>query len=210
MSRSKFDHRFFESTRGRIVLLLRSSGKTVNELAAELGLTDNAVRAHLLSLERDGIVEPGGTIKGFRKPHYLYRLTSEARHLFPKPYDSLFNRLLEAVKAKVQPAALNDVLNDTGKRLANVNAKKPKGSLAEKIDATLNVLEELGGSAKIVTDNSHTKIQSQSCPFADTVKEHPEVCRIAESMIEEMIGVPVKEICDRTASPKCCFVIDPA
>ena len=210
MTRSKFDHRFFESTRGRIVLLLRSSEKPVNQLAAALDLTDNAVRAHLLSLERDGIVEPGGTIKGFRKPHYVYRLTNEARHLFPKPYDSLFNRLLEAVKAKVRPSALNDVLRDTGRRLALVNARKANSDLRSRIETTVHVLEELGGAAKIVSENSHTKIQSESCPFADAVAEHPEVCRIAESMIEEMVGVPVKETCDRTGSPKCCFVIDAA
>jgi predicted ArsR family transcriptional regulator len=210
MTRSKFDHRFFESTRGRIVLLLRSSEKPVNQLAAALDLTDNAVRAHLLSLERDGIVEPGGTIKGFRKPHYVYRLTNEARHLFPKPYDSLFNRLLEAVKAKVRPSALNDVLRDTGRRLALVNARKANSDLRSRIETTVHVLEELGGAAKIVSENSHMKIQSESCPFADAVAEHPEVCRIAESMIEEMVGVPVKETCDRTGSPKCCFVIDAA
>jgi len=209
MTRSKFDHRFFESTRGRIVLLLRSSGKTVNELSGALDLTDNAVRAHLLSLERDGIVEPGGTIKGFRKPHFVYRLTSEARHLFPKPYDSLFNRLLESVKARIRPETLNEVLSDTGRRLALVN-EKPKGDAASRIEETVHVLEELGGAAKIVAVNSHTEIRSESCPFADTVAEHPEVCRIAESMIEEMVGLPVKEKCDRSASPKCCFVIDTA
>ena len=63
MSRFGFDERFFESTRGKIVKLLWESEKTVNDLAAELGLTDNAVRAHLLSLERDGVAEAGGTIK---------------------------------------------------------------------------------------------------------------------------------------------------
>src|SRR5881398_826577 len=56
MRKTNLDKRFFESTRGRIVLLLRASEKTVNDLAAHLQLTDNAVRAHLLSLERDGLV----------------------------------------------------------------------------------------------------------------------------------------------------------
>jgi predicted ArsR family transcriptional regulator len=50
------DRTFFESTRGRIVALLRRTGLTVDELAQELGLTANGVRAHLATLERDGIV----------------------------------------------------------------------------------------------------------------------------------------------------------
>jgi predicted ArsR family transcriptional regulator len=40
--------RFFESTRGRIVTLLRRTAMTTEELAKALGLTDNAVRAHPL------------------------------------------------------------------------------------------------------------------------------------------------------------------
>src|SRR3712207_7925006 len=39
-----WDKRFFESTRGRIVTLLRRSGRTVEELARALGLTDNGVQ----------------------------------------------------------------------------------------------------------------------------------------------------------------------
>ena len=55
MKATKFDQRFFESTRGQIVSLLHGSNKTVNELADALGLSDNAVRAHLLTLERDNL-----------------------------------------------------------------------------------------------------------------------------------------------------------
>ena len=55
-----WDTKFFESTRGRIVVLLRRSGRTVEELARALGLTDNGVRAHLAVLERDGIAAAAG------------------------------------------------------------------------------------------------------------------------------------------------------
>ena len=48
--------KFFGSTRGRIVTLLRRRGQTVDDLAAEVELTNNGVRAHLATLERDGLV----------------------------------------------------------------------------------------------------------------------------------------------------------
>ena len=91
--KTKLDKRFFDSTRGRIVTLLRGTTRTVNELAEELGLTDNAVRAHLLSLERDGLVTQSGIQRGTRKPHFAYELAAEAEHLFPKAYDALLNQL---------------------------------------------------------------------------------------------------------------------
>jgi predicted ArsR family transcriptional regulator len=75
-----WDRRFFRSTRGRIVTLLRRSGRTVEGLARELGLTDNGVRAHLATLERDGVVRQRGSVRrgsGGDKPAYVYELTPE-------------------------------------------------------------------------------------------------------------------------------------
>jgi hypothetical protein len=62
-------------------MLLRRSGRTVEELARELGLTDNGVRAHPAILERDGIVWQRGSVRrgsGGGKLAYVYELTSEA------------------------------------------------------------------------------------------------------------------------------------
>src|SRR5947207_14022546 len=60
MQRTGWNKRLLASTRGKILALLRTENRTVNELAAALSLTDNAVRAHLLSLERDGLVQQHG------------------------------------------------------------------------------------------------------------------------------------------------------
>jgi predicted ArsR family transcriptional regulator len=49
---SQLNSKFFQTTRGKITLELRSGAKTVNELAGVLSLTDNAIRANLLTLER--------------------------------------------------------------------------------------------------------------------------------------------------------------
>ena len=57
---SGWSNRFFDSTRGKIVILLRHDLHTVSELAKALNLTDNAVRAHLATLEGDGLVRRSG------------------------------------------------------------------------------------------------------------------------------------------------------
>ena len=189
-----------------MILLLRGAAKTVNELAAELGLTDNAVRAHLLALERDGLVALGAPVKGFRKPHNSYELTDEARHLFPTAYDSLFKQLLSVLKRRMVTSVIKDILAELGKR---VGKEIPAGAtdLDSRLATVTETLGELGGSARVVRDDGKLEIKSDSCPFADAVSEHPEVCRMAESLISEIVDLPVTERCDRSGKPKCRFEI---
>src|SRR5215207_4354647 len=66
--------RLLAGTRGHILRLLRRRERTVTELAAELSLTDNAVRTHLSALERDGLVEAlPAQPRGVGKPPVVYR-----------------------------------------------------------------------------------------------------------------------------------------
>src|ERR1051325_3581098 len=114
----KLDERFFESTRGQIVTMLRSSACTVEDLAGKLKLTDNAVRAHLATLERDGLVRQSGLRRGPRKPHFTYVLTEEADKLFPKAYDALLNQLIAVLKTRLEPAEIEGVLREVGRAIA--------------------------------------------------------------------------------------------
>jgi predicted ArsR family transcriptional regulator len=64
MKDSGWRARLLESTRGKILVLLQTGNQTVKHLADALNLTDNAVRAHLISLERDGLVQQRGHPSG--------------------------------------------------------------------------------------------------------------------------------------------------
>jgi Predicted transcriptional regulator len=206
MNTTKLDERFFESTRGRIVGLLRGGTGTVNELAEKLELTDNAIRAHLLTLERDGLVRQSGVQRGLRKPHFSYELTPEAERLFPKAYDVLLNQLITALKGRLLPAALKDVLREVGQAIAARQAsEKSSEDFKGRVQSALEVLKALGGSPGIEKEDGKLLIRSGACPLSAAVVEHPEVCELAEALVAEIVGVPVREHCDRGEVPKCCF-----
>lgn len=208
MKGTNLDKRFFDSTRGRIVTLLRGTTKTVNDLAEELELTDNAVRAHLLSLERDGLIKQSGVQRGTRKPHFAYELTAEADSLFPKAYDALLNQLITVLKGRLEPATLEQVLRDVGRSLAGPQAGSGKnGNLESRVARGLTALEAIGGAARIEKEKEKFFIRSESCPLAAAVAEHPEVCRLAEALLSEIIGGEVRERCDRDGSQRCRFEV---
>jgi predicted ArsR family transcriptional regulator len=206
---TNWDRRFFESTRGRIVTLLRRSGRTVEELARELGLTDNGVRAHLATLERDGIVRQRGSVRhgsGGGKPAYVYELAPEAEDLFPRAYEPVLRRLLNVLREREGEERSEALLRTVGGRLAEERGV-PAGDARARLEAAVDVLNELGGLAEFEESDGGLAIRGYSCPLAGVTPDHPEVCRMAETLISELAGVPVQEHCDRGERPRCCFEI---
>ena len=206
---TNWDERFFESTRGRIVMLLRRSGRTVEELANSQGLTDNGVRAHLAILERDGIVRQRGSVRrgsGGGKPAYVYELTPKAEDLFTKAYEPMLRRLLDVLAERMGPEDTDALLRAVGRGLAEGKTIPTDGTRA-RLEAAVGVLNELGGLAQLEERDGAYLIQGYSCPLAALTPEHPEVCRMAETMLTEVAGVSVYERCDRGERPRCCFEV---
>ena len=206
----RLDKRFFDSTRGRIITLLRGSACTVEELAQQLELTDNAVRAHLISLERDGLVEQSGLRRGPRKPHFTYTLSPEADKLFPKAYDALLNQLIAVLKNRLSPAEIEELLREVGHTLAAGAGSEQDSDLEARAQSAVKVLAAIGGAAAVERHDDKIVICSTGCPLAAAVTAHPEVCRLAEALVARIVKAPVTERCDREGAPKCRFEIDAA
>src|SRR5688572_26166813 len=178
------DDRFWASTRGQLLVLLRQGTETVNELAAALELTDNAVRAHLTALERDGLVRPSGTRRGPRKPTVTYALSPEAEQLFPKEYGTLLRHLLDVLKDRLPADQLDEVATATGHRMAR--AFRPVAATAgteERMERAATVLRELGGCCEPVAENGTVTLGCTVCPLAVAADGHPEVCRLVETLL---------------------------
>ena len=73
------------------------------------------------------------------------------------------------------------------------------------MQTALKVLEAIGGAAEVEQNGDQIVIASNSCPLAAAVAVHPEVCRLAETLVAEIVKVPVEEKCDRVGRPKCRF-----
>ena len=130
---TNWDVRFFQSTRGRIVTLLRRSKSTVEDLARALDLTDNGVRAHLGVLERDGIVRQRGSVRrtsGGGKPAYVYELTQEGEELFPKAYEPTLRRLLDVLSERLGPEESEALLRSVGHRMVEGKTVPTDGARA--------------------------------------------------------------------------------
>ena len=75
--------------------------------------------------------------------------------------------------------------------------------------AAAGVLTALGGEVEIIDIAGSLSIRGCSCPLGATVASHPEVCRAVETLVGDMIGVPVRSTCEHGNHPRCCFSVEP-
>ena len=209
---SRFETRFFASTRGKIVVLLRRARHTVDELASAVGLTDNAVRAHLATLERDGLVQQRGVRRGEGKPASLYELTPDAERLFPKAHAPVLGALLNVLEERTSSDDMSSAMRQVGHRLGEGLAA-PQGTPRERLEAAARVLGSLGALAEVESgEGEGLRLVGYSCPLGTMVDEHPQACLVAEALVARASGLHVTEACDRDAGhpPRCRFEVEPA
>lgn len=208
MKLSLWNKRILSSTRGRIIVLLRGSKQTVSDLAQALDVSDNTVRTHLASLERDGLVQQSGWKASSRKPHHEYELTTEAEQLFPKSLGLIFNQFITVLNEQFSAEDAEKLFAEVAKRLAAETAEKVKtSSLDERAQAGVDLVSALGGLAKVKKQGGHLLIEGASCPVASIACEHQQVCQMLAHLISEITQVPVEEKCVRGEKLQCNFEI---
>jgi predicted ArsR family transcriptional regulator len=204
MAVTRWDERFFETTKGRILALLRRGTRTIDELAVALGVTDNAIRLHVSGLERDGLVRQRGVRPTGGKPAYAYEVAPEAERLFTKAYIPVLTQMVAVLEERLSPTELQALLREVGRRIAAARGTS-SGTVRAKAEAAATVLTELGGIVDVEEHEGRITLRGFSCPLADAVRAHPATCQAAESLVAELTGVAVQERCDRGDRPRCCF-----
>lgn len=197
-----------DATRGRLLALLREGAWTVDDLAARLDLTDNAVRFHLAALEREGGVTKAGVQRrpGAGKPAMLYSLTRAADEAFSRAYAPVLGAVVEELRAIMSGSQLAAFLERAGKRLAGERATAGN-SLRKRVAGASELLNSLGGVTTVERSGDDYRIVGRACPLAAAVEADHCVCSVVTSLVSNVVDADVKERCDRSGRPKCCFEI---
>jgi predicted ArsR family transcriptional regulator len=193
-------------TRGQIIDLIRRSRVSATEIAAALGLTYNAVRVHLAALERDGLIHKAGLRRGATRPSTVYELTPGVDDALSRAYMPFASHLMRALGDRLPDRELTTLMRDVGRRLA-ADWPRPRGPLAKRVEAASALLQELGAPNAIERSDDAVRIRGYGCLLAAAVHCQPHVCRAMETLLRQIIGVPVRECCERGEHPRCCFEI---
>lgn len=197
-----------DTGRGRIVSLLQRGPLTVDDIASTLELSASGVRAQITAMERDGVVRRVGRRPGTTRPSRIFELTPEVEQLLSRAYLPLLTQLVDVFANSLPARQVNALLRETGRKLAGeLSSGRPAGSLRSRVTAASEMLNVQLGAVTRVESNGAYVIRGDGCPLSALTGKHPTVCRAMESLVEEVVGAPVHECCERAQRPRCCFEI---
>lgn len=198
-----------DTSRGRIVSLLRHGELTAEEIATRLGLTASAVRVQLTGMERDGVVRRVGRRPGTTRPSQVFELTPEVEQLLSRAYRPLLTQLVQTFSRGFAPRQVDALMRNAGKGLANelLAGSRPTGSVESRATIASQVLNDQLGALTHVERDGGFVIRGVGCPLSVLTGKHPAVCLAMASLVAEIVGVTVQECCDRSDRPRCCFQI---
>jgi len=193
--------------RGRIIRLLRRGEKTVDDLAAELGVTDNGVRSHLAVLEDAGVVEQFNVRRTGTpgKPATVYRVARDAEPHLSAAYAPILEALLVALENRLDAKELDSLFREVGRKLAEEQEGAPKtASLATRARLAASLLGELGAEIDVESNDAGFTLRGHACPVASAVRVQPGVCRAMEELVAGVTGAEVRECCERADGGASC------
>jgi DeoR family transcriptional regulator, suf operon transcriptional repressor len=179
--------------RGTVLIeLKRGNGLTAKELAARLGMSQNAVRHHLKELEADALVEYERQHRGVGAPTFAYRLSPAGQALFPRRYEATLTELLDYVVRRDGRASAVAVLEARYNALARRLGEELAGATpSERMAAVAQLLSDEGYMAEGTASSGTGTLIEHNCAVQAIAERFPEVCAAEARFLAAALGAEV-------------------
>ena len=194
-----------------LTLLLNSSaGMSIDQLAAELDISRNALKQHLLGLEKQNLVQAAGLSSTGGRPVRSYILTDQGIHRFPKQYAWFCNLLLGELAGELSSTALEKMFWKMGLELASSLAPQfANKNSTERLTELIGLMQSLGYYAELELHTDQPSITAVNCVYHDLAQKHPEICQFDLALMTTLLEKPVQQTdCMAKGGCVCRFNID--
>jgi len=173
---------------------------STREISRALKMSAPTVRHHLRLLVSDGRLEMSSlrNLEGRGRPEKVYSIPRAA---MGDNLSALADALLTEAGTKVRVEAL-------AKRLAGESdfASQP---IAKRLNLGVEKLNQMNYHARWEAGADGPRVIFGHCPYAAIIEKHPELCKMDEAMLKELMGQSAEQLSKigRDGSLSCVFVI---
>lgn len=193
------------------LLLENKGGLSIDEIAAALSISRNAVQQHFAALERDGYIQAGVLNQTAGRPVRSFVLTEAGINSFPKQYAWFSELIINDLKNEMGSEAFLRYLHKLGSHLSQSLLPRFEGkSTDERIEELLSVMDELGFKTNNRSDSgSHERvIEACNCIYHDLAQKHEEICEFDRVLIASLMDKGIEhEECMAKGGAVCRFKI---
>ena len=166
-------------------VLLREGEATAAQLAESLGVSVQAMRRHLRSLEDDGLVEASPSHEGPGRPSNRWRLTARGQGRFPDGSDNFALGLLHTLTESLPADTLELVLRQQAEeKAADYRRLIGTGPLGQRLDRLAELRRKEGYVAECRRDDDPAAdgdapawvISEFHCSVMRIAEQYPVVC----------------------------------
>lgn len=199
------------STRKVLLTMMKMNGPlAVSEMAKQLGITEMAVRRHLNTLERDGLVEAKISRQAMGRPSHLYSLTVASDDLFPKNYHLLTLDLLHELYAEAGTEQISRLFAGRRKKMLEKYGPRMEGKSLEERVAELSEIQNASGYMANWQKNEDGgfTFNEFNCPITQVANQYEEACKCEQSLFRTLLNAEVERTeCMTKGGCKCSYVI---
>jgi iron-sulfur cluster biosynthesis transcriptional regulator SufR len=167
------------NTRERVLHLLKLKGSmTADQIADELGITSMGVRRHLITMERDGLLQYRVKQRGQGRPGFVYSLTERGDEFFPRTYPQWANSLLDTVRALDGDKGVERLFDKRTEELSRQYRQRLLGkNLQEKVTELAKIRSEEGYMADWeALDEKTFVLREHNCAICLIAKQYQSAC----------------------------------
>lgn len=199
------------STRRQILQLLRTDGSlTALQLAEKLEITSVAVRRHLMTLERDGLVQMHSQRQPAGRPTYVYRLTDAGFDTFPKSYDLLATQVLDVVRATEGDARVSEIFAGRMDQLYDQYTARMAGKdLAGRVQELAKIQEEAGYMARWEKVKGGYLLKEQNCAIYRVACRFQDACHFEIQLFRRLLQADLERVEHQVKGDLACTYFIP-
>lgn len=201
------------STRRQLLQLLKTQGSCgISELSKELGITEMAVRRHIHTLERDGLIRSALVRQAMGRPLYRYSLTPQADDLFPKNYPQLTLDLLSELEEQTGGTEVIDLMfqGRRNKLEERYRERMEHKTLGERV-SELTSIQNAGGYMTEWEASEESEVyhlHEYNCPIAQVANRYRQACRCEHQLFERLLDAQVERTeCLAEGGGRCTYAI---
>jgi len=176
------------------LLLANKGGVGIDVIAEQLDISRNAVKQHLVVLEKDQLIKVGGLNLTKGRPARRYVLTEQGVNQFTKQYSWFCNLLITELREEMGTDALAKFMRRLGQKVAGSLALQFKNkSSEEKVQILSSILDNLGYQSEVKKQGDSVTISAINCVFHNLAQENGELCEFDQSLIQTLLDNPVEQ-----------------